>query len=106
MVEIHRGLGARLVDFAGWLMPVQYGGIIEEHRAVRERAGLFDLSHMGELFVEGPQAAEGLAYALVSDPPALAIGRAHYTMICAPDGGIVDDLIGFSSSPTPAMPRS
>ena len=64
-------------------MPVQYRGILEEHRAVRERAGLFDLSHMGELFVEGPEAGEALAYALVSDPPALKDGRAHYSMICA-----------------------
>ena len=76
-------------------MPVQYGSIIEEHRAVRERAGLFDLSHMGELFVEGPEAGAALARALVSDPPALAVGRAQYSMICAPDGGILDDLIVY-----------
>ena len=91
----HEALGARLIDFAGWLMPVQYAGILEEHRAVRERAGLFDLSHMGELFVEGPEAAAGLAAALVSDPPSLAEGRAHYSMIVAPDGGIIDDLIVY-----------
>jgi aminomethyltransferase len=95
LVERHRALGAKLIDFAGWLMPVQYGGIIEEHRAVRERAGLFDLSHMGELFVEGPQAGAALAAALVSDPPALKVGRAHYSMISAPDGGILDDLIVY-----------
>ena len=95
LVERHRALGAKLIDFAGWLMPVQYGGIIEEHRAVRERAGLFDLSHMGELFVEGPQAGAALAAALVSNPPALTVGRAHYSMICAPDGGILDDLIVY-----------
>jgi aminomethyltransferase len=76
-------------------MPVQYAGILEEHRAVRERAGLFDLSHMGELFVEGPQAGAALAYALVTDPPALAEGRAHYSMIVADDGGIIDDLIVY-----------
>jgi aminomethyltransferase len=76
-------------------MPVQYGSILEEHRAVRERAGLFDLSHMGELFVEGPEAGAALARALVSDPPALAVGRAQYSMICAPDGGILDDLIVY-----------
>jgi aminomethyltransferase len=76
-------------------MPVQYAGILEEHRAVRERAGLFDLSHMGELFVEGSEAGPALAHALVSDPPALAVGRAHYSMICAPDGGILDDLIVY-----------
>src|SRR3954449_2924656 len=89
----HVALGARLIDFAGWLMPVQYTGIVEEHRAVRERAGLFDLSHMGELFVEGPDAGGALAAALVSDPPSLTVGRAHYSMICAANGGIVDDLI-------------
>jgi aminomethyltransferase len=95
LVEIHRALGARLIDFAGWLMPVQYSGILEEHRAVRERAGLFDLSHMGELFVEGPQAGDALAAALVGDPRTLAVGRAQYSMITAPDGGIIDDLIVY-----------
>ncbi len=91
----HEALGARIIEFGGWLMPVQYTSIIEEHRAVRERAGLFDLSHMGELFVEGPEAGEALAAALVSDPPALKVGRAHYSMICAPDGGVIDDLIVY-----------
>src|SRR3954471_16539432 len=91
----HVALGARMIDFAGWLMPVQYAGIIEEHRAVRERAGLFDLSHMGELFVEGPEAGAALAFALVTNPPSLAVGRAQYSMIVAPDGGIIDDLIVY-----------
>ena len=76
-------------------MPIQYGGILEEHRAVRSAAGLFDLSHMGELVVEGPEAGAALAGALVTDPPSLAVGRAHYSMICAPDGGILDDLIVY-----------
>lgn len=89
----HEALGGRMIDFAGWQMPVQYRSILEEHRAVRERVGLFDLSHMGELWVEGPQAAEALAAAVVSDPARLAVGRAQYSMICAPDGGIMDDLI-------------
>jgi aminomethyltransferase len=93
--ERHLALGARLIDFAGWEMPVQYRGILEEHRAVRERAGLFDLSHMGELFVEGPEAGRALAYALVTNPPALAEGRAQYSMIVAPSGGILDDLIVY-----------
>jgi aminomethyltransferase len=91
----HVALGARLIEFGGWLMPVQYSGILEEHRAVRERAGLFDLSHMGELFVEGPDSGPALAAALVSNPPALAVGRAQYSMICAEDGGIIDDLIVY-----------
>ncbi|HUG30837.1 MAG TPA: glycine cleavage system aminomethyltransferase GcvT [Candidatus Limnocylindria bacterium] len=95
LIEVHRSLGARLIEFGGWLMPVHYGGILEEHRAVRERAGLFDLSHMGELFVEGDDAADALAAALVSDPRALAVGRAQYSMICAPDGGVLDDLIVY-----------
>jgi aminomethyltransferase len=95
LIDEHRALGARLVDFAGWEMPLSYSGILDEHRAVRERAGLFDLSHMGELWVTGPDAAVGLATALVSDPRRLNPGRAHYSMICADDGGIIDDLIVY-----------
>jgi aminomethyltransferase len=95
LADRHLALGAKVVEFAGWLMPLQYSGILEEHRAVRARAGLFDLSHMGELFIEGGQAGSGLAYALVSDPPSLAIGRAQYSMICTPDGGVIDDLIVY-----------
>ena len=91
----HEAIGGKLIEFGGWLMPVQYSGIIDEHRAVRERAGLFDLSHMGELFVEGAEAGEALARALVTNPPALREGRAHYSMICADDGGIIDDLIVY-----------
>jgi aminomethyltransferase len=95
LVARHEALGARLVDFAGWRMPIQYAGILEEHRAVRQRAGLFDLCHMGELFVEGPEAGDALAGAVTTDPRTLAVGRAHYSMICAPDGGILDDLIVY-----------
>jgi aminomethyltransferase len=95
LVARHRALGARLIEFGGWEMPLQYVGILEEHRAVRERAGVFDLSHMGELVVDGAEAGQGLAGALVSNPPALRAGRAHYSMICAPNGGIVDDLIVY-----------
>jgi aminomethyltransferase len=99
LLDVHRALGARLIEFGGWLMPVQYGGILEEHRAVRERAGLFDLSHMGELFVEGPDAGDALAAAVVSDPRTLAVGRAQYSMIVAPDGGVIDDLIVYRLGP-------
>ena len=95
LTEAHRALGGRLIEFGGWLMPVQYGSIVEEHRTVRGRVGLFDLSHMGELYVEGPEAGAALAAALISDPPSLAIGRAHYSMICTADGGIIDDLIVY-----------
>jgi aminomethyltransferase len=95
LVERHEALGARMVDFAGWRMPIQYTGIIDEHRAVRERAGLFDLCHMGELFVDGPDAGDALAHAVTTDPRTLDLGRAQYSMICAPDGGILDDLIVY-----------
>ena len=98
LADRHLGLGARMVEFAGWSMPVQYAGILEEHRAVRTRAGLFDLSHMGELFVEGTDAAKALGYALVSDPAALQVGRAQYSMICFPGGGVLDDLIVYRLS--------
>ena len=89
----HEALGARMIDFSGWRMPVQYGSILDEHRAVRQSAGLFDLSHMGELLFEGPDAAAALAGAVVSDPRALAVWRAQYSMIVAVDGGVIDDLI-------------
>jgi aminomethyltransferase len=95
LADRHSALGARIVEFAGWLMPLQYTGILEEHRAVRARAGLFDLSHMGELYVEGHEAAAGLAYSLTSNPARLAVGRAQYSMICFPDGGVMDDLIVY-----------
>jgi len=95
LADRHTARGARMVEFGGWLMPLQYTGILEEHRAVRTRAGVFDLSHMGELFVEGREAAAALAYALTSDPSSLAAGRAHYSMICLPEGGILDDLIVY-----------
>jgi aminomethyltransferase len=99
LTDVHRSLGAKLIEFGGWLMPVQYAGIMEEHRAVRERAGLFDLSHMGELSVEGREAGDALARALVTDPRSLAVGRAHYSMLCRPDGGILDDLIVYRLGP-------
>ena len=95
----HEALKAKIVEFGGWLMPLQYAGILEEHRAVRGRAGLFDLSRMGELFVEGAEAGDALARALVTDPPSLAVGRAHYSMICLPDGGVIDDLIVYRLGP-------
>jgi aminomethyltransferase len=95
LVQRHEALGARMVDFAGWRMPIQYAGIIEEHRAVRQRAGLFDLCHMGELYVDGPDAGDALAGAVTTDPRTLATGRAQYSMICGPDGGILDDLIVY-----------
>ncbi|MEP7064897.1 MAG: glycine cleavage system aminomethyltransferase GcvT [Gemmatimonadota bacterium] len=91
----HRALGARMIPFAGWEMPVQYRGLVEEHNAVRTAAGLFDLSHMGELFVTGPEAAAALDYAIVTAPSKLAVGRAHYSMITDETGGVLDDLIVY-----------
>jgi aminomethyltransferase len=92
---VHRELGARLVPFAGYELPVQYSSIIEEHRTVRSAVGLFDLSHMGELEVTGEEAVAFLRYALVSDPGALEVGQAQYSMACEADGGIIDDLIVY-----------
>ncbi len=89
----HLELGARMVPFAGWDMPVQYRGILEEHRAVRERAGLFDVSHMGELLVEGEAALGALQHLVPNDVARLAVGHGLYTPMCNPHGGIVDDLI-------------
>jgi aminomethyltransferase len=92
---VHESLGATMTAFAGWLMPLRYAGEISEHQAVRNAAGLFDLSHMGEIAVTGPDAPAALDYALVGRLSALAPGRARYTMICAPDGGVLDDLIVY-----------
>jgi aminomethyltransferase len=91
----HVALGARMVPFAGWEMPVQYEGVIQEHRAVRTDAGAFDVSHMGEIEVEGPQ-AHGLLQSLLSnDLDRIGIGEAQYTLLTNESGGIVDDLIGY-----------
>ncbi|MFI9027071.1 glycine cleavage system aminomethyltransferase GcvT [Streptomyces sp. NPDC053560] len=91
----HRALGATMTDFAGWDMPLRYGSERDEHVAVRTRAGLFDLSHMGEITVTGPQAADLLDHALVGNIGSVKPGRARYTMICQEDGGILDDLIVY-----------
>ena len=93
--DVHSRLGATLVPFAGWLMPVRYASETAEHKAVRSTAGLFDLSHMGEITVHGPGAAAALDYALVGHLSTMAPGRARYTMICAADGGVLDDLIVY-----------
>ncbi|WP_446033868.1 glycine cleavage system aminomethyltransferase GcvT [Streptomyces olivaceus] len=98
----HRALGATMTDFAGWDMPLRYGSERDEHVAVRTRAGLFDLSHMGEITVTGPQAAELLNFALVGNIGSVKPGRARYTMICREDGGILDDLIVYRLGDTEA----
>jgi aminomethyltransferase len=91
----HVRLGARMVPFAGWEMPVQYRGVLQEHRAVRADAGAFDVSHMGEIEVEGPRALELLQGLLSNDVARLAAGQAQYTLLTNADGGILDDLIVY-----------
>jgi aminomethyltransferase len=93
--DAHVELGARIVPFAGYAMPVQYTSIIEEHRTVRSTLGVFDLSHMGEIEVRGDEAVAFLRYALVSDPGTLTVGQAQYSMTCDAEGGIIDDLICY-----------
>lgn len=92
---VHRSLGATMTDFAGWDMPLRYGSERDEHVAVRTKAGLFDLSHMGEITVTGPEANRLLDHALVGNISSVGTGRARYTMICQEDGGILDDLIVY-----------
>ncbi|WP_394939399.1 glycine cleavage system aminomethyltransferase GcvT [Psychromicrobium sp. YIM B11713] len=91
----HATLGASFTDFGGWDMPLKYQSELAEHHAVRRGAGLFDLSHMGEIWVRGPQAAAFLDYALVGNLSAIAVGKAKYSLICTPEGGIIDDLISY-----------
>src|SRR5438094_4399627 len=95
----HVALGARMVPFAGWEMPVQYEGVIQEHRAVREDAGVFDVSHMGELEVEGPRAKELLQSVFSNDLDRIGPGHAQYTLLTNEQGGIVDDLIVYERDP-------
>jgi aminomethyltransferase len=99
LYERHVALGARLVPFAGWEMPVQYEGVIPEHRAVRRDAGVFDVSHMGELEVDGSHANEVLQAALSNDLDRIGPGQAQYTLLTNEQGGIVDDLIVYEREP-------
>lgn len=91
----HRALGASFTDFAGWQMPLRYSSELAEHHAVRTAVGLFDLSHMGEIDVSGPDAAALLDYALVGELSKVAVGKAKYSLICNPDGGVIDDLVVY-----------
>ena len=93
--EEHKKLGASFTDFGGWQMPLKYSSELAEHHAVRKAAGIFDLSHMGEVWVTGPDAAAFLDYALVGKISAMAVGKAKYSLICNEDGGIIDDLITY-----------
>lgn len=95
LYEQHKKAGASFTDFGGWQMPLKYSSELSEHHAVRKAAGLFDLSHMGEVWVTGPDAAAFLDYALAGKLSAVAVGKAKYSLICQPDGGIIDDLITY-----------
>src|SRR6185295_2153899 len=95
LYPLHRELGAKLIDFGGWEMPVQYQGILEEHRAVRERAGIFDVSHMGELEVTGPGSLAALQRLTPNDVAKLEDGRCHYSAFLTERGTFVDDLLVY-----------
>ncbi|MCF8261356.1 MAG: glycine cleavage system aminomethyltransferase GcvT [Melioribacteraceae bacterium] len=96
--DIHKNLGAKLVDFAGFEMPVQYSSIIAEHKAVRNSVGVFDVSHMGEFFVSGPEAEKLIQHVTVNNVANLNDGKVQYSAMCYEDGGIVDDLLVYQIS--------
>jgi aminomethyltransferase len=95
LYDTHRKAGARLVEFAGWEMPVQYAGVLAEHEAVRNRVGLFDVSHMGEVVFRGPRALEALNRLFTNDLTRVVDGQAQYGCLCREDGGIVDDVVVY-----------
>lgn len=95
LYDVHVKLGAKIVEFAGYYMPVQYTSIIEEHKKVRSTVGLFDVSHMGEFFIKGAKALDFLQYVTINDVGALGIQQVQYSAMCYPDGGIVDDLLVY-----------
>ncbi len=99
LYDRHVAAGAKLVDFAGWEMPVQYAGVREEHMAVRGRCGIFDVSHMGEIECSGPQAQALLQRLLSNDVEAIALGGAQYSVLCREDGGVLDDLFTYRLEP-------
>ncbi|MGP3778267.1 glycine cleavage system aminomethyltransferase GcvT [Halanaerobium saccharolyticum] len=94
--QVHKNMGAKMTDFGGWEMPVEYTGIIEEHKAVRNKCGLFDVSHMGEILVSGKNAKKSLQKIIANDLNKLEKGKIIYTPICKEDGGIIDDLLVYS----------
>jgi len=101
--NIHHKLGAKMVDFAGFEMPVQYSSIIEEHKSVRNSVGVFDVSHMGEFFVSGDKALDLVQHITVNDASVLIPGKVQYSAMCYNDGGIVDDLLVYRISDTEFM---
>ena len=96
----HVALGAKMADFGGWSMPIEYpgGGVVAEHTAVRERVGIFDVSHLGKARVSGPGAADFVNACLTNDLRRIEPGQAQYTMCCTEEGGVVDDLIQYLRS--------
>jgi len=92
LFEVHEKLGARCVDFEGWEMPIQYEGVVAEHLSVRSGAGIFDISHMGEIMVSGEHAADFLDMALTNQASSLSVGEAQYSLMCSSQGGVIDDL--------------
>lgn len=97
--DAHKALGAKLVDFAGWEMPIHYSGVVDEYHAVRRAAGLFDVSHMGRLALSGSGALAFLQRAATNDASRLAVGDSHYSMVCNPQGGIKDDIFVYRLKP-------
>ncbi len=101
--QIHKALNARMVPFAGWEMPVQYTGVIDEHLAVRKSCGLFDVSHMGEIEVSGPNALDTVQNITTNDASKLKNGQVQYSLLCYPNGGVVDDVTLYKFSDTRYM---
>ncbi|MCF8008686.1 MAG: glycine cleavage system aminomethyltransferase GcvT, partial [Halanaerobiales bacterium] len=93
LYDQHKKLNAKLIDFGGWQMPVQYSGIIDEHKAVRNKAGIFDVSHMGEILIKGENSLKLVQKLITNDASSLKIGDVIYSPMCYEDGGIVDDLL-------------
>jgi aminomethyltransferase len=99
LIHSHRALNAKLVDFSGWLMPIQYTGVLEEYYAVRKTAGLFDVSHMGRIEISGDQAESFLQWVMTNDVNRLRVGQAQYAMVCQASGGILDDVFVYKTGP-------
>lgn len=95
LYDVHVALGAKVIEFGGWMMPVQYTGIIEEHRAVRQAAGLFDVSHMGEVYIVGPEAETFINRLITNDVTKVAVNQVMYSPMCYENGGVVDDLLVY-----------
>ncbi|OIK12784.1 glycine cleavage system protein T [Bacillus sp. MUM 116] len=95
LFETYKKFGAKVIDFGGWALPVQFSSILDEHETVRTKAGLFDVSHMGEVLVEGKDAESYINYLVTNDVTKLSINQAQYTAMCYPDGGTVDDLLVY-----------